>query len=544
MKSRDSVRHAAVIAVGAGMYALCFALGRTMETQGTCAGAWRLFLPALPVFALLLALLLRTGCIRARGKAKPFSAKRTFALLLLVYFGFYLIVFPGNFTYDTFHQLHQIKYSEYSMHHPLLHTLLLRLCFLPYRFLDSFEVPAALYAVTQMLLLAGLLTAACASIRRSCGDGAARTSAWFFALYPLHACFASHMTKDVLFGGAFALMLALAVEITAQPACSRRQAVLLTLASALALMLRNNMLYAVAVWFALLLPGLRRKQVRHLALCTLAALVLSTGGQAILKTALHAENGDFGEMLSVPIQQVSRVSVKAYDALSPEEIALLDEAFMYHAYLNYTPYISDAVKDGLQSEAIRENPCAYLQLYESLGKRYPQEYLDAFVALISPYLYPYSHYHFDRDYVEMGIHPNAFEWTYGVTLEQNTVFAPVREWLNEHIFKTGADEIPILNFIMNLGVISWAMLFLVMREAYRGDWLRFAIGLLPVLLFGTYLLGPVMQGRYIYPFVCSLPVLASHVQTTKALETAAKRERGSEAASPGRSGRQPGVTLK
>ena len=40
---------------------------------------------------------------------------------------------------------------------------------------------------------------------------------------------------------------------------------------------------------------------------------------------------------------------------------------------------------------------------------------------------------------------------------------------------------------------------------------------LPVLLFGTYLLGPVMQGRYIYPFVCCLPVLASREQTTKAL---------------------------
>ena len=33
--------------------------------------------------------------------------------------------------------------------------------------------------------------------------------------------------------------------------------------------------------------------------------------------------------------------------------------------------------------------------------------------------------------------------------------------------------------------------------------------LLPVLLWGTFLLGPVMAGRYIYPFVCALPVLAA-----------------------------------
>ena len=30
--------------------------------------------------------------------------------------------------------------------------------------------------------------------------------------------------------------------------------------------------------------------------------------------------------------------------------------------------------------------------------------------------------------------------------------------------------------------------------------------LLPVLLWGTYLLGPVMQGRYLYPFICVLPL--------------------------------------
>ena len=516
-KREGRIRRAAVVTLGACMFSVFYALGRTMEIEGTCAGAWRRFLPAFPVFLLLLALLLRAGDIRPRGKAKPFSAKRTFALLLLAYTGFYIIVFPGTFTYDTYHQLGQIKYSAYSMHHPLLHTLLLRLCLIPYRFLGTFEVSAVLYCVTQMLVMAGLFTLTCASLGRTCGDGAARASAWFFALYPMHMCFASHMTKDVIFSGAFALMLALAVEAAVRPACGRRRLVLLTLSSTLALMMRKNMLYAVAVWLVLLLPGLRRERVRRLALCTLAALALSTGGQAILKTALHAEEGDFGEMLSVPIQQVGRVSVKAYDALSPEEIALLDEAFIYHAYLNYDPYISDAVKDGLQTEALRENPRAYLALYGSLGKRYPQEYFDALIELISPYLYPYTHYRFDRDYIEMRSKENPFEAFYNMPLKQNETFAPVREWLEQHIFKTGADAIPVLSVLLNLGVISWAMLFLVLREAYRGDWTRFAIGLMPVLLWGTYLLGPVMQGRYIYPFVCCLPVLASRVQKTEAL---------------------------
>ena len=60
-----------------------------------------------------------------------------------------------------------------------------------------------------------------------------------------------------------------------------------------------------------------------------------------------------------------------------------------------------------------------------------------------------------------------------------------------------------------MGVIVWAMLFFVLREMHAGRWGRFAVALLPVLLWGTFLLGPVMAGRYIYPFICCLPVLAS-----------------------------------
>ena len=36
---------------------------------------------------------------------------------------------------------------------------------------------------------------------------------------------------------------------------------------------------------------------------------------------------------------------------------------------------------------------------------------------------------------------------------------------------------------------------------------------LPVLLYMTYLLGPVMQGRYLYPFVCILPTLLAPGRT-------------------------------
>ena len=65
----------------------------------------------------------------------------------------------------------------------------------------------------------------------------------------------------------------------------------------------------------------------------------------------------------------------------------------------------------------------------------------------------------------------------------------------------------MLRWVFNAGLVIWLMGLAVLFAMHRGDWARFAVLLLPILLWGTYLLGPVMQGRYLYPFVCMLPLL-------------------------------------
>lgn len=47
-----------------------------------------------------------------------------------------------------------------------------------------------------------------------------------------------------------------------------------------------------------------------------------------------------------------------------------------------------------------------------------------------------------------------------------------------------------------------------MRDLYCGQYSGFLAHSVIVLFWGTCLLGPVMLGRYIYPVICVLPVLA------------------------------------
>lgn len=85
--------------------------------------------------------------------------------------------------------------------------------------------------------------------------------------------------------------------------CARRMA-MCVFAGMMACLLRNNMIYAMLVWVALLLVFGRG--VRRAACWALLAAVLGMGANQALAALTHADSGDAKEMLSVPAQQLSR----------------------------------------------------------------------------------------------------------------------------------------------------------------------------------------------------------------------------------------------
>lgn len=518
-------RRRAVLMLGASAYALLFALGSQIDARGfTEPGETALrFALALPVALGVLALLLGRvfpALQAGRGGARrPFRAAPAFLLILVCYVPMFLIEYPGSFMYDTQRQVYQIAHGRYDAFHPLAHTLLIRLCLSAYGVLQSFEKCAALYSVIQMTLMAGCFALTCASIARSCSPRAARMSAAFFALYPAHMAFASNCTKDGLFAAFFALFLALGMEMALTGRRARRRAALLVLSGAMACLLRNNMVYALAVWAALLAvpAALRRPRFGRLLLCAVLAVALSRGANAALMAATHAEDGSVVEMLSVPIQQLARARLTAPECFTDGQKALMDEVFTdanYHTqarlYTRYEPTLADPVKNDLSEDVVRARFGELAAMWASVGARCPGVYLDAFLHLALPSLYPYRTYRVAQPYIETGLQPGVLTAPFGQEpMTQPRRFAAVRAWLDEHLFSTGADGVPVIRWLFNTGGVFWLLLALALRDAYDGCWRRAAVVALPVLLYGTYLLGPVMQGRYLYPFICSLPLFAA-----------------------------------
>lgn len=521
MAKRETWRKRAVWLLGAGIYALLFSLCSQIDASGSVRAGTALvrFVLAYPAALAALYVLFQKAlphCTLKSPDAPERGAWRftaaAFICMAACYGAMFLIHYPGSFMYDTQRQVFQIARNDYEMFHPLLHTLLIRVCLSMRDVFGSFEKCAALYSVVQILLFSACFSQVCASVRRMYGKCAAYASLLFFCLYPSHMAFASNCTKDGLFSAFFALFFALCFEQALHGGLTAKRQALCLLSGTLACLLRNNMIYALAVWVVyLLLYG--RKHLR-LALCALLSVALCLGGNALLQQATHARDGSRIEMLSVPIQQLSRARIERPDCFTEEEKALMDEVFvdaLYDTpeplYTHYEPTLADPVKNYLDEALVLDKFPELSHMWASVGAKCPGVYLDAFLNLALPSLYPYSEYRVVQPYIETGLQPGVVTAPFGQEpMTQPVRFAAIRDWMYEHIYSTGADDIPVVRFLFNTGFIFWLLLLIVLYELYEGNWVRFTLFVLPVLLWGTYLLGPVMQGRYLYPFICILPL--------------------------------------
>ncbi len=500
------MRERIVLVAGGALFSLFAAFGHQAEQLGQSDPPRALLTAALlfPLALLCLWALLRERKKPAspRGAKRPFHARRAFWLILLCDLPMFVIAFPGSFAYDVPYQLNQVFSGAYSTAHPLLHTLLLGGCVALGRAVGHVNLGAALYTSLQVIAMALCFSLTCASICRRMGPRAARGAALFFALYPLHMIFAVNATKDVLFSGVFTLTLALSYEEAASPGTSRARLRGLLLCAALSMMLRNNAVFAVAAWLLVLL--LLRRRMRALLMTAALSVLLSLGANALLRAATGAQTGSVVEVLSWPIQQLARERLMRSEALTAQEIEAIDELMPEEAWRRYDPTISDPVKFSLDTNALQSDPARYARVYLSVGMKCPKTYFDAVLEHTYSFWYPYQRYGVSGYYVQMTTANYGGMERYGI----HSAFERPMAALSWRFGSKGAMQVPVIGYLFNMGLIMWVMLFFALREAYDGNGRRFAVALLPVLLWGTFLLGPVMAGRYAYPFVCALPVMA------------------------------------
>ena len=437
---------------------------------------------------------------------------KVFLLLLLLWMPVLILSFPGNLCYDVIGQIEQvIGRASYSVHHPLLHTLLAGGCTeLFYRLTGSYSVGLWIYVLLQACMLASALagTVWWLSGRRFARGAVSHPilllilSVYVFS--PMYSNIASTAIKDVPFAAAFIWYVILLAEVRIDPGRLRQKgftAVLLAVEILMSL-LRNNGFYVLfltgivlcAVWWK---QSGRGERLRIFLFLFLIPVLLSRMTGNILATGLSAEKGKAAEMLSLPFQQTARYLQLYRQEITDEEKRAIEAVLkdVDEAAAAYDPDLADPVKSLYYAcgQVSGREILGYLRVWFTEFFKHPCVYAEAFLAHVYGWFDPQVN-NAPRDEAEYDL----FEKTGLFKTSEKVLLFSYRL----------ADRITPLGLLQNVGAYTWAMLVLFSYTRRKNQSMTalltpLLVSLLICLASPCFYLHP----RYAYPYMFTIPFL-------------------------------------
>ncbi len=442
----------------------------------------------------------------------------SFLFLLLCWLPVFLAVYPGFFVYDAQDEYIQVATRVFSTHHPLVHVLLLggMICGV-HKLTDSYNLGIACYMVFQMVLAAGIFTFLFSYLRKKGVTRVLRIiGVVWLGLFPTVVMFTLCSAKDALFTLALLLLLVCLLEMGTEAAFfeSKGWQSLFVVSGMGMMLLRNNGFYAFLVMIPVLLflQKKRRGRLLFLAVCAVAGCMLVNGG---LKAALHADDSEYQELLTVPIQQLARTYKYAPEVFSGEDREVLYEILDEEALSLYTPRLSDPVKYRFANETFARDKGKYAKLWLRVGLKKPLIYLNAWWMTSYGFWYPDT-------VINVYGGNTVFTFTYkdnsyfGYEVEQPGVRESKIPWLDEVYRKLSLEvwkeKVPVVSWLFSPGAMFWLYAFLFAWLLSRGRY-ELLYPFLPIfLIWLTVLLGPTYLPRYVLFFWYALPLFLAVAQ--------------------------------
>lgn len=476
-----------------------------------------LFSPFLAAFVLLA--IAKFPLLNAKSEISNFkTGKYTFpiawALIFLCWVPIWLAMYPGVFGYDSIHQLNYYVKNAISTAHPLIHTYIVG--FFVHTVgntLGSPESGMACYSIFQMLSMSAIFAYIYTYFRKkNMPFLMSILLLLFFALVPTNAIMAISSTKDVLYAGFFALMVLLYSKIAENAECLKdiKFNIAFVIVNFMQMVFRNQGKYIFVIAIALLLVGFKKYWKRILLLFGCITVIFITYSGPITKLCNgYNPNIGFREMMSVPCVQLSRALINDVEQLSEDDIRLIKQYVPDYHYYKTVPGIADNMKATFNSKKFKDNPIEFISLWMRVGIKSPRAYIDAWARLSIGLWYPDMNY---RD--EEAYHPYweyySTDESYGLpTVSQMPVksFAGLSDYLSKISCDNDYQKNPVISMLFSSAIPFWLLLILYAICFYYKQY-KFLLPLtIPLLLWLTLMLGPVVLYRYVYPLVVSVPVL-------------------------------------
>ncbi len=273
--------------------------------------------------------------------------------------------------------------------------------------------------------------------------------------------------------------------------------VLFAMIMSIGCLFRNNMIYAIVVGgiiISLLTKGLRKKAT--VLVMILVTFVIYKGEfNGIEKWQGLTTNDKYTESFGLPIMCLSRIAILHGSELPENMYLAITEYIPEYALSEYNISIADSIKENINVKLMEAEPGRFLKLFIKGFCMYPGDCIDQFGWLTVGYFNPaYAH-------VLGGTSPVFYG---GLRSEEFTDIEvtdrlPVAgQFLNWVYRVDGRYMIPGFAWFFRPTVYVWLCIYAFFYGIYRKSPRKVSLFVIPLMYFGTILLGPLCTFRYVY----------------------------------------------
>lgn len=448
--------------------------------------------------------------VQKEEKVRKVSIIKDFVIplgvFIVAYIPFFVSNFPGILSYDSIDQVAQaIGLYPLNNHHPVTHTLLIKLFIKVGSFIKHENLGVAMFSCFQILALSATFAYTIYYMRKKSFNKYFILLAFlFYALYPVHSFYSITMWKDIPFAICITLLTISLVELISNKTeffSSKRKMIILSIVVLFTMLFRNNGLYVILILFFVLAIVYRKNIVKMSGIFIVPLVIYFVYTGPIFK-AFGIKSGSIVEALSIPLQQMARISKECSNELTLQE---KEEIYSYIPVENlgelYNPRLSDPVKSRADAKYISDNKIEFVKSYFKFAVKYPKQTIEALLYNSYGYYYPEA-----SNWVVMRwISSNNEDVHIYDASRVNLIYVKAMNWLIN-------QNIPIIDLAFSIGFNMWVVFglvaYLIDKKMYNN-----ILVFIPVLgVWLTVLASPVYcEYRYIYSLFTSMPVLISTI---------------------------------
>ena len=422
----------------------------------------------------------------------------SFICMVICWIPYLYNYFPALMSPDSLNQYGQAVGSiELSNHHPIVHTMLIKIFYLIGKLFKSVNIGVMFYSLFQIILLASIFSYILSYFyKKGINKNIIILLLSFYCFLPIFGYYTVTIWKDVIFGAVSALLIFQLYKLAFDDENKISDNILLFVSAFLTCTFRTNGLLAVLV-LAVILYIIFKQKRKYIGLLLGIPVVLTFILNGPVYNHFGISKTEFTENAGIMLRQIyGTIYDGGYvDKKSEEYLAGLVN--LEEALEIYTPY-DDHIKmlDSYSNEYMEKTKKEFILTYLRIGIHNIRSYIRIYLKSTYGVWYPEAQGYIVHNWV---IADNV----YGIKSKNH--FDNLK--IGGKFFKL--YNMPIVKLFMSEALYIWIYLILLGFMIIKKHYKSLLVVLLPFFVFGTIMIATPLsyQPRYMFIMHCSCPVI-------------------------------------